>query len=112
MTCLPRTAAAALAAILLAAPNPARPGAPDDQSGLVPLLNQGGKELRFDWPMIKIGTAEYKEGPTGVTVFRFGRKVLAAYDVRGEPVTDPTRIGPPPLPTRRRLQLSGSQSRS
>ena len=37
--------------------------------------------------MIRIGTAEYKEGPTGVTVFRFGRKVLAAYDVRGEPIT-------------------------
>lgn len=60
---------------------------PNDQSGLQPIVNSGGKELKFDWPMIRIGTAEYKEGPTGVTVFRFSRKVLAAYDVRGEPGT-------------------------
>jgi len=43
--------------------------------------------MTFDWPMVRIGTAEYKEGPTGVTVFRFERKVAAAYDVRGEPGT-------------------------
>ena len=60
---------------------------PNDQSNLQPIVNEGGTELTFDWPMIRIGTAEYKEGPTGVTVFRFGRKVLAAYDVRGEPGT-------------------------
>jgi hypothetical protein len=60
---------------------------PDDQSQLQPIVNQGGKELRFDWPMIRIGTAEYKEGPTGVTVFSFARPVLAAHDVRGEPAT-------------------------
>ena len=60
---------------------------PNDQSGLKPVVNQGGQELHFNWPMLKIGTAEYTEGPTGVTVFKFGRKVLAAYDVRGEPGT-------------------------
>ncbi|MGO9585495.1 MAG: P1 family peptidase [Limisphaerales bacterium] len=60
---------------------------PNDQSSLQPIVNSGGTELNFDWPMISIGTAEYKEGPTGVTVFRFGRKVTAAYDVRGEPGT-------------------------
>ena len=60
---------------------------PDDQSLLKPVINEGGRELQLNWPMIRIGTAEYKEGPTGVTVFRFGRKVLAAYDVRGEPIT-------------------------
>jgi L-aminopeptidase/D-esterase-like protein len=60
---------------------------PNDQSQLQQVVNEGGQELRFDWPMIQTGTAEYKEGPTGVTVFRFGRKVLAAYDVRGEPGT-------------------------
>lgn len=65
---------------------------PNDQSTLQPVVNVGGTELKFDWPMIKIGTAEYKEGPTGVTVFRFGRKVLAAYDVRGEPVTANTEF--------------------
>jgi len=60
---------------------------PNDQSQLKPIINSGGKELQLNWPMIRIGTAEYKEGPTGVTVFRFGRKVLAALDVRGEPIT-------------------------
>lgn len=60
---------------------------PNDQSVLQPIVNAGGAELTFDWPMVSIGTAEYKEGPTGVTVFRFGHKVLAAYDVRGEPGT-------------------------
>jgi L-aminopeptidase/D-esterase-like protein len=33
--------------------------------------------------MLSIGTGEYEEGPTGVTVFRFGKKVHAAVDVRG-----------------------------
>jgi len=60
---------------------------PNDQSRLQPIVNQGGKELRFNWPMLSIGTAEYREGPTGVTVFRFARKVLGAVDVRGEPAT-------------------------
>jgi L-aminopeptidase/D-esterase-like protein len=80
-----REMAAAFAAILLAIPGPAWPDAPDDQSGLSPLLNQGGQELRFDWPILSIGTGEYAEGPTGVTVFRFARKVTAVLDVRGEP---------------------------
>ena len=69
---------------------------PNDQSNLQPIVNAGGKELKFDWPMLRIGTAEYKEGPTGVTVFRFGRKVLTAYDSRGEPATvqtDYLRLG-------------------
>jgi len=65
---------------------------PNDQSDLQPVVNAGGKEIKFDWPMIRIGTAEYKEGPTGVTVFRFERKVLAAFDVRGEPVTANTEL--------------------
>jgi L-aminopeptidase/D-esterase-like protein len=60
---------------------------PNDQSQLTPVVNQGGRELRLNWPMLRIGTAEYREGPTGVTVFRFGRKVLATMDVRGEPIT-------------------------
>jgi|GEM_PF-110140 L-aminopeptidase/D-esterase-like protein len=60
---------------------------PNDQSQLKPIINSGGKELNLNWPMLRIGTAEYQEGPTGVTVFRFGRKVLAVMDVRGEPIT-------------------------
>ncbi|MBB6093731.1 L-aminopeptidase/D-esterase-like protein [Povalibacter uvarum] len=54
-----------------------------DQSTLKPVVNAAGKTLSFDWPMVRVGTAEYEEGPTGVTVFHFGRKVLGAVDVRG-----------------------------
>ena len=59
------------------------PAPPDSQANLKPVVNAGGKALTFDWPMLSIGTGEYSEGPTGVTVFRFGRKVLGAVDVRG-----------------------------
>ncbi|MDE1146474.1 MAG: P1 family peptidase [Azospirillaceae bacterium] len=54
-----------------------------NQDALTPVLNSGDTLLRFDWPMVRIGTGEYDEGPTGVTVFSFGRKVLGAVDVRG-----------------------------
>jgi L-aminopeptidase/D-esterase-like protein len=50
---------------------------------LTPVINSAGKTLEFDWPLLRIGTGEYQEGPTGVTVFHFGRKVLGAVDVRG-----------------------------
>ena len=53
------------------------------QEALQPLLNAGESKLEFDWPMLQIGTGEYQEGPTGVTVFRFARRVLGAVDVRG-----------------------------
>jgi L-aminopeptidase/D-esterase-like protein len=86
-------ASAVLATSAMAAPDDS---IPNDQSSLQPIVNTGGMELNFDWPMVSTGTAEYKEGPTGVTVFRFGRKVTAAYDVRGEPGTantDYLRLG-------------------
>lgn len=85
------------------------PKSPDDQSKLQPIVNSGGKELKFDWPMLRIGTAEYKEGPTGVTVFSFARPVLAALDVRGEPATANTdwlRLGKD-RPTVSAVVLSG-----
>lgn len=53
------------------------------EQNLTPLLNSGEKLLEFDWPALQIGTGEYKEGPTGVTVFKFGKKSLGAVDVRG-----------------------------
>jgi L-aminopeptidase/D-esterase-like protein len=56
---------------------------PYSQADLKPVVNTGGEVMNFDWPMLKIGMAEYSEGPTGVTVIRFGRKVLGAVDVRG-----------------------------
>ncbi len=53
------------------------------QAHLKPVLNTGDKLLKFDWPIISVGTGEYAEGPTGVTVIRFARKVYSAVDVRG-----------------------------
>jgi len=54
-----------------------------DQSALSPVLNAGDKTLQFDWPALRIGTGEYEEGPTGVTVIHFPHRALAAVDVRG-----------------------------
>jgi L-aminopeptidase/D-esterase-like protein len=58
-------------------------GAAGDQAALEPVVNAGDRTLTFDWPALRIGTGEYAEGPTGVTVFHFPEKALAAVDVRG-----------------------------
>lgn len=73
-----RAALLGLGAMLLAAPAHAA-----DQDQLKPVLNAGERVLRFDWPALEIGTGEYEEGPTGVTVFHFAKRSLAAVDVRG-----------------------------
>ncbi len=39
--------------------------------------------FEFDFPEIQIGTAEYPDGPTGVTVFYFPGKAHVVADVRG-----------------------------
>ncbi|MDQ5826933.1 MAG: P1 family peptidase, partial [Chloroflexota bacterium] len=39
--------------------------------------------LIFDFPSLRIGVAEYAEGPTGCTVFHFPQLAQAAVDVRG-----------------------------
>jgi L-aminopeptidase/D-esterase-like protein len=39
--------------------------------------------LRFEFPGLRIGVAEYPEGPTGVTVFHFPEQVFGAVDTRG-----------------------------
>lgn len=49
----------------------------------VPVTAIAGPTLAFDFPAVRIGVAEYDEGPTGATVFHFARPVLAAVDVRG-----------------------------
>ncbi len=67
---------AAALALVLALPAAA-------EQPFTPRLNAGDRMLRFDWPALSIGTGEYAEGPTGVTVFHFARKALAAVDVRG-----------------------------
>lgn len=53
------------------------------QESLEPVVNAPGPVLEFDWPLVTVGTASYEQGPTGVTVIRFGRKVYSAIDVRG-----------------------------
>jgi L-aminopeptidase/D-esterase-like protein len=41
-------------------------------------------ELRFDFPGLEVGVAEYEQGPTGCTVFYFPqRRVQVVHDVRG-----------------------------
>jgi L-aminopeptidase/D-esterase-like protein len=70
-----------LATGLLAALLAAQPAAA--QEAPAPVLNAGDKVLQFDWPAVRIGTGEYEEGPTGITVFHFDRRSLAAVDVRG-----------------------------
>jgi L-aminopeptidase/D-esterase-like protein len=55
----------------------------NDNTKLVPQTNLKSPELTFDFPAIKIGVAEYDEGPTGCTVFYFPVGVTSAIDVRG-----------------------------
>jgi L-aminopeptidase/D-esterase-like protein len=42
-----------------------------------------GPALELDFPGLSIGVAEYDEGPTGCTVFRFERGATVERDVRG-----------------------------
>lgn len=54
-----------------------------DQGALRTAVNAGEQALEFDWPAIRIGTGEYPDGPTGVTVFHFPHRAVAVVDVRG-----------------------------
>jgi 6-aminohexanoate-oligomer endohydrolase len=53
--------------------------------------------LEIDFPAIRIGAAEYDDGPTGTTVFYFPKSAKAAVDVRGGAPgtinTDALRLG-------------------
>jgi len=76
------TSGGLLAAALLSALGCA--AAQGTQERLTPLVNPtAARVLEFDWPALRIGIAEYAEGPTGVTVFHFPRRALAVVDVRG-----------------------------
>ncbi len=57
--------------------------ASNDQLDLKPLTDAGGNALEFDFPGLRIGTAEYEEGPTGCTVFLFDHGWVTAVDPRG-----------------------------
>ncbi len=64
---------------------------------LVPRTVFDGPALKLDFPGLRIGVAEYDEGPTGTTVFYFPAKVMAVVDVRGGApgtiFTDALRLG-------------------
>jgi hypothetical protein len=55
----------------------------NDTAELVPRTSLDGPALRFELPGLRIGVAEYEEGPTGCTVFHFPAGAAAATDVRG-----------------------------
>ncbi len=48
-----------------------------------PHVSSDGPALDFDFPSVRVGVAEYEEGPTGATVILFRKPVMAAVDVRG-----------------------------
>ncbi len=52
-------------------------------SSRTPVTDFDGPALHFDVPGVRIGVAEYPEGPTGVTVVRFPPGSTAVCDVRG-----------------------------
>jgi 6-aminohexanoate-oligomer endohydrolase len=54
-----------------------------DTTAPIPKVYSEGRLLRFDFPELLVGTAEYDEGPTGTTVFYFPKGVKGAVDVRG-----------------------------
>ena len=47
-------------------------------AGLTPVTAFDSPHLDFDFPGLKIGCAEYEEGPTGCTVFVFAGGVVTA----------------------------------
>jgi L-aminopeptidase/D-esterase-like protein len=56
----------------------------NDTAQLMPRTDGAGLELHFDFPGLRIGVAEYDEGPTGCTVFDFLPAGAKAHtDVRG-----------------------------
>ena len=55
----------------------------NDLLQLVPRTRPGERALAFDWDAVRIGVAEYDEGPTGCTVFHLADGASCAVDVRG-----------------------------
>jgi 6-aminohexanoate-oligomer endohydrolase len=55
----------------------------NDDRAFTPRTRFDGPSLAFDLPGLRVGVAEYDEGPTGCTVFHFPRPALVATDVRG-----------------------------
>ena len=56
---------------------------PPGRAGLDPQPPPDGPALTFDVPGLEIGVAEYRDGPTGCTVFHFPAGAAMAVDIRG-----------------------------
>jgi L-aminopeptidase/D-esterase-like protein len=54
-----------------------------NDDGLVPATDLPGRHLEFEFPQLRVGIAEYDEGPTGCTVLHFPSRGLCEVDVRG-----------------------------
>jgi L-aminopeptidase/D-esterase-like protein len=55
----------------------------NDNTDLTPRTSFDGPALSFDFKGVRVGVAEYDEGPTGCTVIHFAHRALSAVDVRG-----------------------------
>jgi len=55
----------------------------NDNTKLEPISRLNGRSISFDFPTMRIGIAEYEEGPTGCTVFHFPNEAIASIDIRG-----------------------------
>ncbi len=49
----------------------------------IPKTHKSGPSLKFDFPDMRVGVAEYDEGPTGTTVFYFPKGAKGAVDMVG-----------------------------
>ncbi len=65
-----------------------------DHDILHPFIPQGGPTHHCDLPGVRIGVAEYVEGPTGCTVFCLDNRPLCAIYVRGSSALFIGRSGP------------------
>lgn len=61
----------------------AKDGLTNDNTDLTPVTSFDSEVFEFDFPTLEIGVAEYKEGPTGCTVFHFPKGSTVVTDVRG-----------------------------
>ena len=55
----------------------------NDKAQLAPRTQFDGPSLKFDFPGLQIGVAEYAEGPTGCTIFYFPQRANIVVDPRG-----------------------------
>lgn len=58
-------------------------GYSQDATSPIPKSDKTGPSLKFDFPGMLVGVAEYEEGPTGTTVFYFPKGIKGAVDARG-----------------------------